>query len=143
MVYIPERRVYGTHPVSYDFRLAPASRPRHRHRHRRAGSMNVCMRYELYALCIERANDKKSHARARARVLATDTTSRFALTNVSNETVFLSFPSFFLFLFLSVYLSVCLCRVFANGNVPSVNRVSLVRSAYEVVARIAEAGLAR
>lgn len=134
--------MYGTHPVSYDFRLAPASRPRHRHRHRRAGSMNVCMRYELYALCIERANDKKS--RARARVLATDTTSRFALTSVSNETVFLSFSSFFLFLFLPVYLSVCLSlSVFANRNVPSVNRLSLVRSAYEVVARIAEAGLAR
>ena len=24
--------------------------------------MNVCMRYELYALCIERASDKKSRA---------------------------------------------------------------------------------
>jgi len=27
--------------------------------------MNVCMRYELYALCIERAGDKKSRAYGR------------------------------------------------------------------------------
>jgi len=46
----------GTHTVSYDFRLAPAiaAAP--------TGPMNVCMRYELYALCIERVGDKKSRA---------------------------------------------------------------------------------
>lgn len=38
---------------------------RSRHRCRTDCSMNVCMRYELYALCIERADDKKSHAYAR------------------------------------------------------------------------------
>lgn len=38
---------------------------RSRHRCRTDGSMNVCMRYELYALCIERADDKKSRAYGR------------------------------------------------------------------------------
>lgn len=39
--------------------------------------MNVCMRYELYALCIERAGDKKS------RAYAADATPRFALVSAA------------------------------------------------------------
>jgi len=53
---VGERGECGTHTVSYDFRLALAiaAAP--------TASMNVCMRYELYALCIERVGDKKSRA---------------------------------------------------------------------------------
>lgn len=59
-------RVAVKHAVSYDFRLAPAITATTV----LAASMNVCMRYQLYALCIERDGDKKSRVRPMRRHIA-------------------------------------------------------------------------